>query len=189
MSLNISVIYGSTRKGRLGIRLAKYIKNQVDNSNHTGYLIDPMYYNLPLLHKRIEDFEVKKLPEKMKELKNIFKITDAFIIVSAEYNHMPPPALINLLNYFSSEYNRKISTVCTYSVGDFAGIRVQTPLRAMLSQLGCPPIKHGMFQPNISKTINEEGIVNKNDDAHKRFNIFFDELIWYAKALKKEREN
>ncbi len=187
MPLNISIIYGSTRQGRLGIRLAKYIKQQIDESGHTGHLIDPMYYDFPLLHKRIDDFAANEVPKKMIELKEKFSLSDAFILVSAEYNHMPPPALINLLNYFSSEYNRKISTVCTYSVGDFAGIRVQSPLRAMLSQFGCPPIKHGMFQPNIAKTINKDGEPENKEDAKNRFNVFFDELVWYAKALKKER--
>ena len=58
---------------------------------------------------------------------------------------MPPPALINIFNYYYSEFNRKPSCVCTYSSGDLAGVRVQSPLRAMLSQLGCPPINLECF--------------------------------------------
>ena len=107
----------------------------------------------------------------------------AFIVVSAEYNHMPPPALINIFNYYYSEFNRKPSCVCTYSSGDFAGIRVQSPLRAMLSQLGCPPIKFGMFQPKVSNFFNKEGVPNDQKDAETRFNVFFEELLWYTKKM------
>tara|TARA_A100001388_G_C28337033_1_gene297144 strand:- start:227 stop:523 length:297 start_codon:yes stop_codon:yes gene_type:complete len=97
---------------------------------------------------------------------------------------MPPPALINIFNYFYEEFNRKPSCVCTYSSGSFAGIRVQSPLRAMLSQLGCPPIKFGMFQPNVANFFNEKGIPTDKKDAQQRFNIFFEELLWYTKKLK-----
>ena len=96
---------------------------------------------------------------------------------------MPPPALINIFNYYYSEFNRKPSCVCTYSSGDFAGIRVQSPLRAMLSQLGCPPIKFGMFQPKVSNFFNKEGVPTNQKDAETRFNVFFDELLWYTKKL------
>ena len=65
-----------------------------------------------------------------------------------------------------------------------AGIRVQSPLRAMLSQLGCPPIKFGMFQPNVSNFFNQKGIPSDKKDAEQRFNIFFEELLWYTKKLK-----
>ncbi len=187
MSLKISIVYGSTRLGRLGIRLAKYITNEINSQNFEATLIDPLEYNFPLLFKRLSDYHEEEKPKKMLDLQSIFNDTDAFILVSAEYNHMPPPALINLINYYSAEYNRKISTVCTYSSGDFAGVRVQSPLRAMLTQLGCPCIKYGMFQPNIAKNFNENGRAIDPVDAKKRFNIFFNELVWYAKALKKER--
>ena len=95
---------------------------------------------LPLLDKRFDDYINQALPNNIKTIQKNLKKSDAFIIVSAEYNHMPPPALINLLDYFYNEYDRKPSSICTYSGGDFAGIRVQSPLRAFMSQLGSPPI-------------------------------------------------
>jgi NAD(P)H-dependent FMN reductase len=43
---------------------------------------------------------------------------DAFIIVTAEYNHSVPPALSNLLDHFgSSAYSYKPSGIICYSPG------------------------------------------------------------------------
>ena len=85
------------------------------------HIIDPLENKLPLLDKRFDDFPKKNIPTAVKNVQKLLNKSDAFILVSAEYNHMPPPALINLLNYYYIEFNRKPSCICTYSVGDFAG--------------------------------------------------------------------
>tara|TARA_B100000886_G_C20353316_1_gene461851 strand:- start:220 stop:795 length:576 start_codon:yes stop_codon:yes gene_type:complete len=186
--LKFALIYGSTRKKRLGIRFVNYLSNQILKNKHTPMIIDPLENKLPLLDKRYEDFSKNKLPKSVKNIHEILNKADAIILISAEYNHMPPPALINLLNYFYTEFNRKPSSICTYSVGDFAGVRVQGPLRTLMTQLGSPPIKFGMFQGRISKSFDEKGIPSNLKDTEERFNLFFKELLWYAKALKAERK-
>ena len=180
---NFTILYGSTRKKRLGIRFVDYINKQIKNRGHNSSIVDPLEAKFPLLDKRYADYDKLKVPKNIKYVQKILKKSDAFIIVSAEYNHMPPPALINIFNYYYAEFNRKPSCVCTYSSGDFAGIRVQSPLRAMLSQLGCPPIKFGMYQPKVSEFFDKKGKPLDIQDATKRFNLFFDELLWYTRIL------
>ena len=180
---NFTILYGSTRKKRLGIRFVDYINKQINNRGHNSNIVDPLESKLPMLDKRYADYDKLKVPKNIKYVQKILKKSNAFIIVSAEYNHMPPPALINIFNYYYAEFNRKPSCVCTYSSGDFAGIRVQSPLRAMLSQLGCPPIKFGMYQPKVSEFFDKKGKPLDIQDASKRFNLFFDELLWYTKTL------
>ena len=180
---NFTILYGSTRKKRLGIRFVDYINKQINNRGHNSSIVDPLEAKLPLLDKRYADYDKLKVPKNIKYVQKILKKSNAFIIVSAEYNHMPPPALINIFNYYYAEFNRKPSCVCTYSSGDFAGIRVQSPLRAMLSQLGCPPIKFGMYQPKVSEFFDKKGKPLDIQDASKRFNLFFDELLWYTRTL------
>ena len=185
--LRISIIYGSTRKNRIGIRFVKYLNNQVKKNGHIPIIIDPIEMPFPFLDKRYDDYKKNELPKSIAKVQKLLKKSDAFIIVSAEYNHMPPPALINILNFYYKEYDRKSSCICTYSSGDFAGIRVQSPLRAFLAQFGCPPIKYGMFQPNLGKFFDNDGIPTDEKDAKGRFDIFFNELVWYAQAYKKNR--
>ena len=186
--LKFALVYGSTRKKRLGIRFVRYLANQISKNKHLPMIIDPLENKLPLLDKRFEDFSKDKLPNSVKNIHKILNKADAIIIVSAEYNHLHPPALINLLNYYYKEFDRKPSSICTYSVGDFAGVRVQSPLRTLMAQLGSPPIKFGMYQAKLSKTLNEKGEPNEPKETEDRFNLFFKELVWYAKALKVSRK-
>ena len=180
---NFTIIYGSTRKNRVGIRFVYYLANQIKRKGHKAIIVDPLIAKLPMLNQRFVEYKKSKVPENIKKVQKALNRSSAFIVVSAEYNHMPPPALINIFNYYYAEFNRKPSCVCTYSSGDFAGIRVQSPLRAMLAQLGCPPIKFGMFQPRVSNFFNKEGAPSNQKDAEARFNVFFDELLWYTKKL------
>ena len=186
--LKFAIVYGSTRKKRLGIRFVKYLADQISKNKHIPMIIDPLENKLPLLDKRFDDFSKSKVPNSVNNIHKMLNKADAIILVSAEYNHMPPPALINLLNYFYQEFDRKPSSVCTYSVGDFAGVRVQGPLRTLMTQLGSPPIKFGMYQGNISKSLSKKGLPEDPKETEERFNLFFKELVWYANALKAVRK-
>tara|TARA_B100000579_G_C22567942_1_gene727536 strand:- start:43 stop:618 length:576 start_codon:yes stop_codon:yes gene_type:complete len=189
MSLKISIIYGSTRDGRLGIRFAKYLTKEFINRNIDAVLIDPLDMNQNTLTKRYADYESGNAPEKLEKIHQQLNSSDAFVIVSAEYNHFMPPALVNLLNHFYIEYQRKPSAVATYSVSPFGGVRVSSPLRSLLAQLGMPPISAMIHAPFVNKNFNDNGerISADKEERQKEFVKFANELEWYANALKAAR--
>lgn len=190
MSLKISIIYGSTRDGRLGIRFAKYLQNEFSTRNIEAVLIDPLDMNINTLTKRYSDYEDGNVPAELERVHKELNSSDAFVIVSAEYNHFMPPALVNLLNHFYIEYQRKPSAVATYSVSPFGGVRVSSPLRSFLAQLGMPPISSMIHAPFINKNFNDNGerISSDREERHKEFVKFAEEIEWYANALKSARE-
>ena len=189
MSLKISVIYGSTRDGRQGIKFAKYIMRELISRGNKAILIDPMDINIETLTKRYMDYDEGSAPSSLEEMHQELNTSDAFVIVSAEYNHFMPPALVNVLNHFHSEYQRKPSAITTYSVSPFGGVRVSTPLRAFLTQLGMPPIPAMLHAPFVNKNFNEDGerVSADKEERNKEFIKFSEELEWYANALKVAR--
>ena len=189
MSLKISVIYGSTRDGRQGIKFAKYIMRELISRGNKAILIDPMDINIETLTKRYMDYDKGSAPSSLEEMHQELNTSDAFVIVSAEYNHFMPPALINVLNHFHSEYQRKPSAITTYSVSPFGGVRVSTPLRAFLTQLGMPPIPAMLHAPFVNKNFNEDGerVSADKEERNKEFIKFSEDLEWYANALKVAR--
>ena len=189
MSLKISVIYGSTRDGRQGIKFAKHIKNALSNKGNEVVLIDPMNISIETLTKRYLDYDKGSAPSSLEKMHQELDSSDAFVIVSAEYNHFMPPALVNVLNHFHSEYQRKPSAITTYSVSPFGGVRVSSPLRAFLTQLGMSPIPAMIHAPFVNKNFNEDGerISEDKEDRNKEFVKFYEELEWYANALKVAR--
>ena len=44
-----------------------------------------------------------------------------------------------------------------------------------------------MYQTRVNKFFDLNGMPSNDSDAKKRFNLFFDELIWYAEAYKNNR--
>ena len=189
MSLKISVIYGSTRDGRQGIKFAKYVMRELISRGNKAILIDPMDINIETLTKRYMDYDKGSAPSSLEEMHQELNTSDAFVIVSAEYNHFMPPALVNVLNHFHSEYQRKPSAITTYSVSPFGGVRVSTPLRAFLTQLGMPPIPAMIPAPFVNKNFNEDGerVSADKEERNKEFIKFSEELEWYANALKVAR--
>ena len=189
MSLKISVIYGSTRDGRQGIKFAKYIMKELISRGNKAILIDPMDINIETLTKRYMDYDKGSAPSSLEKMHQELNTSDAFVIVSAEYNHFMPPALVNVLNHFHSEYQRKPSAITTYSVSPFGGVRVSTPLRAFLTQLGMPPIPAMLHAPFVNKNFNEDGerVSADKEERNKEFIKFSEELEWYANALKVAR--
>ena len=139
--------------------------------------------------KRYSDYDSNSAPNGLENIHQELESSDAFVIVSAEYNHFMPPALVNLLNHFYAEYQRKPSAVATYSVSPFGGVRVSSPLRSFLAQLGMPPISSMIHAPFVNKNFNNEGerISEDKDERQKEFIKFAEEIEWYANALKTAR--
>ncbi len=186
MPLNVTVIYGSVRSQRLGIRAAHFIIKMLKGRKHKVTLVDPLELKLPLLDRRYSDYG-GNAPEKLKKLAAIFRASDAFVIVSGEYNHSIPPALSNLLDHFYEEYFWRPSAIACYSAGPFGGVRAAMQLRAMLAELGMPSIPAIFPIPKVQDAFDEQG--NAKDESYSaRINRFLDELEWYAEALKAQRK-
>ena len=181
--LNIAVVYGSVRSGRVGINAARWVEKELKKRKHNVTLIDPKEYQFPLLYKRLSDYPKGKVPKSMQKVSKIFKKADAIVVVSAEYNHSIPPALSNLMDHFYAEYKRTPSGIITYSVGSFGGARAAIQLREFLSALGSIPIPLAFPISSVQKVFDTKG--NLLDVAYQsRFEKFITELEWYAHALK-----
>ena len=186
MSLNIAVVYGSARRNRQGIKAARFVVRQLEARNHTVTLVDSAEHDLPFLDFMYKEYEAGAAPAAMSKIGDIFNLADAFVIVSAEYNHSIPAALKNLLDHYQSEYLYKPSGIVTYSAGPFGEVRALVKLRAILAELGTPSIPSAFPVSQIHKAFDDDG--NSVDGSYdKRAIKFLDELEWYANALKRER--
>ena len=184
--LNTAVIYGSARRGRQGIKAARFIVRKLEERDHVVTLVDSLEHPLPLLDLMYKEYEKGTAPKAMQTVGEVLNTADGFIIVSAEYNHSIPAALKNLLDHFQSEYLYKPSAIVTYSAGPFGGVRSLINLRAILAELGTPSIPSAFPVSQIQNAFDDDG--NPLDQAyHERIVKFLDEYEWYANALKHAR--
>jgi NAD(P)H-dependent FMN reductase len=183
--MNFTVLYGSVRTERQGIRAARFIEAQIRDRGHAVSFIDPMIYRLPLLDRMYKEYE-GNAPAPLEELASIYRQADGFVIVTGEYNHGVPPALKNLLDHYLEEYFWRPSAIVSYSAGLFGGVRAAMQLRMTLAELGMPSIPSLLPFGKVSKTFSEEGVA-QDDAILRRTKRFIDELEWYARALQAER--
>ena len=186
MSLVIPVILGSVRSERQGLRAARFLVALMQERGIEAPLVDPAELKLPLLDKMYKEYPKGEAPPVLEELATLYRRADAFVVVSAEYNHSIPPALSNTLDHFLEEYFWRPSAIVCYSAGQYGGVRAAMQLRAMMAELGAPSIASLLPIPRIHKALDEEGVPQEEwlSKAAKRF---LDELVWHAEALKAQR--
>lgn len=187
MQLAYAVILGSVRHDRMGIRAARWVMDALATRGHRPTLVDPLEAQLPLLDRMYKEFPKGQAPETMERLATLYRSVDGFVIVSGEYNHGIPPALKNLLDHFLEEYFWRPSGIVCYSAGSFGGVRAAMQLRTTLAELGMSSIPSLLPIPRIGASLTEAGAatVPALDSSRDRF---LDELDWYARALRRERE-
>lgn len=186
MTLTIPVILGSVRSDRNGIRAARFLVAAIESRGHRAPLVDPAELKLPLLDRMYKEYPKGEAPAPLEQLAELYRRSDAFIVVSAEYNHSIPPALSNTLDHFLEEYYWRPSGICCYSAGQYGGVRAAMQLRAMLGELGTPSIPSLLPIPRIHKALSEAG-EPAEEWLTKAARKFLDELTWYAEALQAKR--
>ncbi|KST60252.1 NADPH-dependent FMN reductase [Methylobacterium sp. GXS13] len=187
MPLTVPVILGSVRSDRIGLRAARFLIARLEARGHVAPLVDPAELGVPLLDRMYKEYPAGTAPEPLERLAQLYRGADAFLVVSAEYNHGVPPALSNTLDHFLEEYYWRPSAICCYSAGQFGGVRAAMPLRAMLAELGMPSIPSLLPIPRLQKVLDEAGTPTDAwiDTATAKF---LDELAWYAEALRARRQ-
>ncbi len=185
-SLHTVVLFGSVRSERKGIRVARFVEHQLTTRGHKVTLVDPVEYPLPLLDRMYKEYPRGEAPSVLERLAAIYATADAFVIVTAEYNHSVPAALKNLLDHFLEEYFWRPSAIVSYSAGAFGGVRAAVQLRIIVGELGMPSIPSLFAVPKVAQTLDPGGAAT-DAALERRFTKFASELEWYASALRSAR--
>jgi NAD(P)H-dependent FMN reductase len=185
--LDVAILLGSVRRDRIGIKPARYLLGKCEARGFRTTLVDPLEYSLPLLDRMYKEHAPRQAPEVLERLAEVIRRADAYLIVSAEYNHSIPPALSNLIDHFLEEYFYKASAIACYSGGPFGGVRAAMQLRAMLGEIGTVSIPSILPFPKAGAAFDDDlrPTDPRTDQATDRF---LAEFAWYASALKRARE-
>lgn len=184
--MHFLILLGSVRAERTGIRAARFIERQLHGRGHQATLVDANELNLPFLDRAYRDYAPGTAPAVLERLADLYRSADGFVVVTAEYNHGVPGALKNLLDHFREEYFFRPSAIVSYSSGPFGGVRAAVHLRAVLGELGMSSIPRMLPIARIRMALDEDGreIAGGPLKVDRRF---FDELEWYAEALRSHR--
>jgi NAD(P)H-dependent FMN reductase len=175
--LNIGIILGSTREGRVSPQVGAWVKNVADERKDAKYeIIDIKEFRLPLLGESNDYSNAAAWQKKLSSL-------DGFIFVVAEYNHSITGALKNALDSARDEWNNKAAGIVSY--GSIGGARAAEHLRTILGELQVADVRSQVL---LSLFTDFENGNFKPQSLHlANLNTLFEQVNKWSRALKSIR--
>jgi NAD(P)H-dependent FMN reductase len=186
--LKIAIIIGSTRPGRKGETVAKWVYEIAQKRNDAEFeLVDIKDYDLPLLdepmspgmgpdhythqHTKIWSAKIASF--------------DAFVFVTPEYNHATSGALKNAIDFLYHEWVNKSAGFVGY--GGSSGTRAVENLRLIMGELQVADVK---AQVGLSLFTDFENfsVFKPAAQQEQSVNVMLDQVIAWGGALKTLRE-
>jgi NAD(P)H-dependent FMN reductase len=131
--LKIAIILGSTRPGRNGEAVAKWVLAQAADRTANYELVDLADYPLPHLDEVIPPAYGQYANDHTKKWAATISGFDGYIFVTPEYNHSISGVLKNAIDYLYAEWNNKAAGFVSY--GSLGGARAVEHLRGIAAEL------------------------------------------------------
>ena len=177
--LNIGIILGSTREGRLSPQVGEWVKALADKRGDANYeIVDIAEFNLPFLGTTDgTEPGIAAWNEKLASL-------DGFVFIVQEYNHSITGALKNALDFAREGWNNKAAGIVSY--GSVGGARAAEHLRGILGELAVADVR---THPALSLfTDFENGQTFKPAEMHEEtVGQLLDQVVSWSTALKTVR--
>ncbi len=191
--MKLGIVVGSTRPNRVSLKEAKWIaKTAKELDGVEPEIVDLKDYPMPFFDEPASprynpDRKIEPAVQKWLDKINQF---DAYIFVTAEYNHSIPAVLKNAIDYITTELNRKPATVVSH--GSVGGARATMHLKEILSESRAAIIPQAVTFIGVSDAVDEEGNLNEDIKANPygpygALQIALVELKWYSDALSVAR--
>ena len=183
----IGIILGSTRPGRNGEAVAKWVYEIAQKRTDAKFeLVDIKDFNLPLLDEPMPPSLGQYTKEHTKAWAAKIDSFDAFVFVTPEYNHGISGALKNAIDFLFKEWNNKAAGFVGY--GGAGGVRAVEHLRLVMAEVQVATVRN---QVALSLITDFENYTNFKPAAHHEKSVtqMLDQLIAWSGALKNLRES
>lgn len=180
--IDVAIIIGSTRPGRKAEAVARWV-HEIGSKRADARveLVDIQAFNLPLLDEPTPPAMQKYTHAHTKAWAAKIDAFDAFVFVTPEYNHGPPAALKNAIDYLYREWNNKAAGFVAY--GSSGGTRAVEQLRLVMGEVQVADVR---AQVALSLSSDFESYTTfKPDPKHEKgVNAVFDQVVAWGGALK-----
>lgn len=184
MTLYLPVLLGTVRDENRAKHVAAYVVRLLGERGVETRLVDPDALPFGVLRRR--EWEMAPQPPEVKAFVEDMARADGFVVVSPEYNHGYPGSLKNLLDHLFDEWGRKPFALVGLG-GVSGGLRMIEQMRQVVAGLEAVAIPAHVAVQQVSKAFGPGGPVEDEPRWRERFGRTFDELEWYARALKAAR--
>lgn len=180
--LRLGVIIASVRTGRGGTVVANWFAGEARALGQFDVaVIDLADYELPL---RFGDGTAGEPPADARSLAGALAESDAFVVVTPEYNHSYPAALKNAIDWHLKEWQAKPVGFVSYG-GISGGLRAVEHLRTVFAEVHAVTIRESVSFVNYWNQFDGEGRWPRDPEScDAAAKALLKQLAWWAQSLK-----
>jgi NAD(P)H-dependent FMN reductase len=189
----LQVIVGSTRPTRAADQVFPWVVAEAQrHGTFDVEVVDLRDWQLPFFQEHlgtIGDFADPTYSDPIvKAWNNKIAEGDAYVIVTAEYNHSVPGQLKNAIDsvFVSFALRNKPIAFVGYSAGISAGIRAVEHLALIAIEAEAVPLRNTVVIPFVANAFGDDGEPN-NPATATALSIMLDDLAWSSNALARAR--
>lgn len=190
----LKVIVGSTRPTRAADRVFPWVVAQAErHGSFEVEVLDLRDWPLPFFQEHmgtIGDFADPTYSDPIVRAWNR-KLAegDAFLFITAEYNHSVPGQLKNAIDsvFVSFALRNKPVGFVGYSGGIAAGIRAVEHLALIVIEAEAVPLRNAVVIPFVARAFGDDG-TPADPATSAALSITLDDLAWWSSALSRARE-
>ena len=179
--LKIAIILGSTRPGRNGEAVAKWVLEQASSRTAADYrLVDLADFPLPHFDEPMSPAYGPSTKDDVQIWAETIAAYDGFVFVTPEYNHSTSAVLKNAIDYLYAEWNNKAMGVVSYGV--VGGARAAEHLRLIAGELQMADVRTNV---TLSLFTDFANFTEFEPSAHQAqvLDTLFGEVIAWSQAL------
>jgi NAD(P)H-dependent FMN reductase len=178
---HILVILGSTRQGRHGDTVARWLMGRLHNRSEAIFeLVDLRDLALPFFDAPAGP-AYGPVAAVARGWADRVDDADGFIFVTPEYNHGYPAPLKNAIDHLYAEWAHKPAAIVSYG-GHAGGYRAAEQLRQVLIELKIVPVREQVGIPAIWAAFDDAG-EPRDVSLGGSVEAMAAELLWWATAL------
>src|SRR3954453_12398206 len=184
--IRIGIILGSTRPGRRGEQVARWVLDIATQRGDAEFeLVDLADYPLPHLDEPLPPSMGQYQNEHTRQWAAIIGRFDGYIFVTPEYNHGTSGVLKNAIDFLYAEWNNKAMGVVSY--GAAGGVRAAEHLRLVAGELQMADVRTNV---TLSFFTDFENFTDFTPGAHQArlLATLFGQVIAWSQALAPLRQ-
>lgn len=184
--MNVAIIIGSTRPGRVGESVGKWVFEIAQRRKDARIeLVDLADFNLPLLDEPIPPSQGKYSKEHTKKWAAKIASFDGYIFVTPEYNHGISGALKNAIDFLYAEWNNKAAGFVGY--GSAGGARAVEHLRLVMAEVQVATVRNQVML-SLRDDFENYSDFKPREFHEKMLGQVLDQVIAWGGALRSLRE-
>jgi NAD(P)H-dependent FMN reductase len=183
--LKIGIILGSTRPGRNGEQVARWVLDQATKRGTAEYeLVDLADFHLPNIDEVNHPATGVYENEGTKQWSATVAQYDGYVIVTPEYNHSTSGALKNALDFVYREWNNKAVGFVGY--GALGGQRAVEHLRLIVGELQMADVRQ-QVAVSLMTDFENRSVMKPVPHLEPGLELLFDQVESWAGALRTVR--